>query len=82
MSIFLVALNIKIFVGFNTSFWFLQSMQHIILAVLLPSMTKQPSKYQICGEGVLGFSEKQFFFLIILIFKLDSHHKMLLSYTY
>ena len=56
-------------------------MQHIILAVLLPSMTKQPSKYQICGEGVLGFSEKQFF-LIILIFNLDSHNKMLLSYTY
>ena len=44
-------------------------MQHIILAVLLPSMTKQPSKHQICGEGVLGFSEKQFF-LIILIFNL------------
>ena len=56
-------------------------MQHIILAVLLPLMTKQPSKYQICGEGVLGLSEKHFF-LIILIFNLDSHHKMLLSYNY
>ena len=81
MSIVLVALNIKIFVGFNTGFLFLQSMQHIILAVLLPSLTKHHSKCQICGEGVLGFSEKQFF-LIILISNLDSNYKMLLSYTY
>ena len=46
----------------------------------LPSLAKQPSKCQICGGGVLGFNEKQFF-LIILIFNLDSHYKMLLSYT-
>ena len=52
--IFLVALNIKYFVGFDT-------MQHIFLAVLLQSLTKQPSKCQICGEGVLGFSVKQIF---------------------
>ena len=32
----------------NTCFGFLQSMQHIFLAVLLSSLTKQPSKSQIC----------------------------------
>ena len=58
----------------------LQSMQPIFLAVLLPSLTKHPSNCQICRGGVLGFSEKQFF-LIILIFNLDSHYTMLLSYT-
>ena len=54
---FLGCLEHKIFL-FNRQFWFLQSMQHILLAVLLPSQTKQPSKCQICGGGVFGFSEK------------------------
>ena len=49
-------------------------MQHIFLAVLLQSLTKQPSKCQICGGGVLGLSD------IILIFNLDSRCEMLLSY--
>ena len=54
---------------------------HILGVFFLPSLAKQPSKCHICGGGVLRFNEKQFF-LIILIFNLDSHYKMLLSYTY
>ena len=56
-------------------------MQHIFLAVLLQSLTKYPSKCQICVDGSWDLV-KNSFFLIILISNLDSHYKMFLPYTY